>query len=269
PAPARSRSQSGPDNRGPRSNGPAKRAGSGAETRQFGTPYGKPRRPGDGRPNRTNQNNGRFDPKKNRGDKRLHKPTRSEEPLIKITSDSQITDGKFRGHLLKNSVSPRMSHTDRRLREIMFKIVARRLKGRRFLDLGSGCGMIGIEAISRGAMNGTFVERSSKMCSFVRKNLEELAVKAGHGDVVEIEISPFLKRAGKSKRVWDLVYLGTRAADDEAVFDFLRRGTSVSKGGLLIIEHKADSEFPEKLGTLDRWRVIANGNASLTLYERK
>jgi 16S rRNA (guanine966-N2)-methyltransferase len=162
-----------------------------------------------------------------------------------------------------------MSHTDRRLREIMFKIVARRLKGRRFLDLGSGCGMIGIEAISRGAMNGTFVERSSKMCSFVRKNLEELAVKAGHGDVVEIEISPFLKRAGKSKRVWDLVYLGTRAADDEAVFDFLRRGTSVSKGGLLIIEHKADSEFPEKLGTLDRWRVIANGNASLTLYERK
>ena len=161
-----------------------------------------------------------------------------------------------------------MSHTDRKLREILFKIIARRLKGRRFLDLGAGSGMMGIEAISRGAMNGTFVERSSKMCSFVRKNLEEISVKTGHGDVVEIEIAPFLKRAGKSKRVWDLVYLGTRAADDDA-FEFLKRGTSVSKGGLLIIEHTADSEFPEKLGALDRWRVIANGNASLTLYERK
>jgi len=161
-----------------------------------------------------------------------------------------------------------MSHTDRKLREILFKIVARRLKGRRFLDLGAGSGMMGIEAISRGAMNGTFVERSSKMCSFVRKNLEEISVKTGHGDVVELEIAPFLKRAGKSKRVWDLVYLGTRAADDDA-FEFLKRGTSVSKGGLLIIEHTADREFPEKLGTLDRWRVIANGNASLTLYERK
>jgi 16S rRNA (guanine966-N2)-methyltransferase len=270
PSSARPRGQNASDNRGNRTNGTASRAraGNGTDTGEYGKPYGKPRRPGDTRPNYGSPKNSRFDPKKNRGGKRLQKPEHRDEPLIKITSDSQVTDGKFRGRHLKNSASPRMSHTDRKLREIFFKIIARRLKGRRFLDLGAGCGMMGIEAISRGAMNGTFVERSPKMCGFVKTNLGELAIKPGHGDIVELEIAPFLKRTGKNKRVWDLVYLGTRVANDDAV-DLLKRGISVSKGGLLIIEHSSENEFPEKLGTLDRWRVIANGDTSLTLYERK
>lgn len=263
PATSRASGEGRTDGRRARSNNPDSTGSRGSGVGR----YGRPAKPG-GRTDSRQQANGRFDPKFNRGKKRLHKPATTDEPQIKITSEDQITDGKFRGRHLKNSDSPRMTHTDRKLREILFKIIARRVKGRRFLDLGCGCGMIGIEAISRGTMISTFVERSPRMCGFVRTNLSELGIKNGHGEVTELEAVPFLKRAARSKRVWDLVFLGTRSTDENTM-DYLRRGVPIETGGLLIIEHPTAEEFPEKLGNLSRWRLVSSDDRSLTIYERK
>ena len=194
---------------------------------------------------------------------------KKDEPLP-ITSDLQITDGKHRGHLLVNSLSPGAKPTGRKLREIMFKVASRRVRAGRFLDLGAGMGMVGLEAISRGAMVGTFVERSARMCSFIRKNLGALGIKDGHGEIVEKEISPFLKDSARRKRNWDMVFVGTRCGGtDEEVYKYLRRGVPLAHGGLLLIEHASDRAFPEKLGILSRWRTIANDNSTITFYERK
>jgi 16S rRNA (guanine966-N2)-methyltransferase len=192
----------------------------------------------------------------------------AQPQLPPITSDLQITDGKFRGQRLENAPSPNATPTARKLREIMFKVASRRVRAGRFLDLGAGMGMVGMEAISRGAMVGTFVERSAKMCSFIKRNLGTLGIKDGHGEVVEKEVSPFLKSTAKRKRCWDLVFLGTRKEDGDA-FGYLQRGVSIARGGLLLIEHPSDQEFPERMGVLTRWRTIANDGSTITFYERK
>jgi 16S rRNA (guanine966-N2)-methyltransferase len=222
-------------------------------------------------PNNQERRPGKFgykqSPNQRRGKPAPHK---DEPPKIKITSDLQITDGKHHGKTLQNSVSPKAAVTSRKLREIMFKVVSRRVRAGRFLDLGAGAGTMGIEAISRGAMASTFVDRSLKMCSFVRKNLESLGIKNGHGEVVELEILPFLKQMAARKRSWDLVYFGTRDAEsmDEAV-NYLGRGIPIAAGGLLLIEHSSEREFPEKLGSLKRWRTIRHDGSTVTFYERK
>lgn len=151
----------------------------------------------------------------------------------------------------------------------MFKVASKRVRAGRFLDLGAGMGIVGMEAISRGAMIGTFVERSARMCSFIRKNLQTLGIKDGHGEVVEKEISPFLKSTARRKRCWDLVFLGSRHDGDADVYNYLGRGVSIGPGGLLLIEHGSDREFPERLGMLTRWRTIASDNWTITFYERK
>ena len=114
-----------------------------------------------------------FDPKKRfpaKGGKPA--PTwKKDEKIIKITSEMQVTDGKLRGKFLQSTTSPKVRPTTRKLREILFKIITRRIRGRRFLDVCAGSGAVGIEAISRGALLGTFVERSAKMCSFIKKNM--------------------------------------------------------------------------------------------------
>ncbi len=197
-------------------------------------------------------------------------PAWKEEPKIKIVSDLQVTDGKSHGKYLKNSTSAKFTVTPRRLREAMFKILFRRVRARRFLDLCAGCGMIGIEAISRGAIVSTFVERSSKMCSFIKKNMEALEIKTGHGEVVEIELGPFLKRIAKRKRQWDVVYLDHSGGPefDEAM-KYLSRGTAITVGGTLAVEHPSEIFLPERSGVLRRWRVIVQGEKAISFFERQ
>ncbi len=188
---------------------------------------------------------------------------------IRITSDSQITDGRLRGRSLANSVSPQAVHTKRKLREIAFKILSRRVKAARILDLGAGAGTIGIEAISRGAMLVTFVERSARMCTYLRRNLADLGVKDGHGEVIEMEILPFLVRAGRRKRVWDLIYLNVPEGEEcSAIVEHLGRGNSIPPGGFLLFEHPATTSCPGQVSYLKLWRRIDQGESILSIYER-
>lgn len=182
----------------------------------------------------------------------------------------QITDGKHKGKHLQTSTSTKAQPTARRIREIMFKILYRRIRARRFLDLCAGCGMVGLEAISRGSIISTFVERSSKMCSFIKKNMEACSIKEGHGEVVEMEVLPYLKRMAKRKRVWDLVYFDPpHDSDYDEALKYFARGTCVTPGGTLVIEHHADMFFPERIGVLRRFRVVVQGETALSFFERK
>lgn len=211
------------------------------------------------------QPKGRFTPNKGKGI-----PPWKKEQQIRIVSDMQVTDGKHRGKYLKSTDSPKVRPTARRIREIMFKILFRRVRARRFLDLCAGSGTVGIEAISRGAILSTFVERSAKMCSFIKKNLETCGIKEGHGEICEMEIIPFLKKMAKKRRFWDVVYFDPPYDTNyDEVLKYFSRGTSITPGGVLVIEHHAEMFFPEKFGLMKRWRVVVQGETAISFYERK
>lgn len=187
---------------------------------------------------------------------------------VRITSELQITDGRHQGLLLENleminSVSPRST------REAMFRLLARKIRAGRFLDLCAGNGTIGIEALSRGAMLGTFVERSARMCTCIKRNLEKCGVRGGHHEIFAIEAVPFLRRMGRRRRFWDIVFCGTPCdADFDQLLRCFGNGFSIRPGGLLILEHPASTTFPEKVGLLTRWRVIVKDSGAMTIFER-
>jgi 16S rRNA (guanine966-N2)-methyltransferase len=214
--------------------------------------------------------NDKFQPKRNFNPKGKKLPPWKKENNIRIVSDMQVTDGKHKGKYLHSTTSPKVRPTARRIREIAFKILYRRVRARRFLDLCAGCGTVGIEAISRGAIIATFVERSARMCSFIKKNLETCGIKEGHGEVCEMEVAPFLKKMWKRRRFWDVVYFDPPYNEnyDEAL-KYFSRGASVTPGGVLVIEHHSEMFFPEKIGVLKRFRVVVQGETTLSFYERK
>ena len=188
----------------------------------------------------------------------------------KITSDFQITDGRHHGKLLENVEKINSAVTARKVREAMFRILARRIRAGRFLDLCAGNGTVGIEALSRGAMLGTFVERSQRMCTCIRRNLELCGVKDGHSEVVGMEAIPFIRRAGRRRRFWDIVYCDPPFGSDyEAYFKCFGNGYTLRPGGLLVIEHRTELFFPERIGLLKRWRVITKDETALSIYERR
>ena len=217
---------------------------------------------------------GRFQPRESsapRGKSFKPKWERDEQrPLPRIVSEMQITDGKHRGIYLQSTASAKVRPTARRVREVMFRILHRRVRAGRFLDLCAGSGMVGLEAISRGAMLATFVERSAKMCSVIRKNMEACGVKTGHGEVLQAEAAPFLKQMEKRRRSWDVVYYDPPydATYDE-ILDFFARGAALKTRGVLVVEHHAEMFFPEIFGAMKRWRVLVQGETALSFYEKK
>ncbi|HEY8560778.1 MAG TPA: 16S rRNA (guanine(966)-N(2))-methyltransferase RsmD [Pyrinomonadaceae bacterium] len=212
----------------------------------------------------------KFQPKRNFPQKGKKFQPWNKENNIRIVSDMQVTDGKHKGKYLQNTDSPKVRPTARRIREVAFKILYRRIRAKRFLDLCAGSGTVGIEAISRGAIISTFVERSARMCSFIKKNLEVCGIKEGHGEVCEMEVAPFLKKMWKRRRFWDVVYFDPPYNEnyDEAL-KYFSRGATVTPGGVLVIEHHSEMFFPEKIGVMKRFRVVVQGETTLSFYERK
>ena len=188
---------------------------------------------------------------------------------VKITSENQVTDGRHHGVLLKNVDHINPSVSPRKLRELMFRMLIRKVRAARFLDLCAGNGIVGIEALSRGAMLATFVERSARMGSCLKKNLEICGIKDGHGEVIQMEAIPFLRRVGRRRRFWDVVYCGTPCDSDfDSLIKCFGNGYSIRPGGVLILEHSSDREMPTQVGLLRRWRVVDGDSSSLSIFER-
>ena len=90
----------------------------------------------------------------------------------------RITGGTFGGRNLKVPKSDAIRPTQDRVREALFNILAPEIAGAEFLDLFSGSGAVGLEAISRGAKGATFVEANRRHLSVLKENLSSLCPTA-------------------------------------------------------------------------------------------
>ena len=90
----------------------------------------------------------------------------------------RIVGGRFRGTGLTAPKSQAIRPTSDRLRESLFNILAHGLgdpvDGARVLDLFSGTGALGLEALSRGARFCLFVEEAAEARSLIHANIEAI-----------------------------------------------------------------------------------------------
>ena len=89
----------------------------------------------------------------------------------------RITSGKYRNRALK---TPEIGTHPMGAREklALFNMVADVLPDALVLDAFAGSGALGIEALSRGASEVVFLEKSAKACKIIRENLQGLGLKA-------------------------------------------------------------------------------------------
>jgi 16S rRNA (guanine966-N2)-methyltransferase len=187
----------------------------------------------------------------------------------------RIITGKYRGRILKSPPSMRIRPTSDRLRETLFNILAPRIEGARFLDLCAGSGAIGIEALSRGAAHATFVDRSRKMCGLVEANLDLCGVPEDETEVVLSDAAEFVRRAARNEKIeddlWNIVVYDPPYADDYApVLEAFGASADelLSTDGIVIAEHHHKQPPRDEYGALRRWRIVRQGDSSLSFYER-
>ena len=104
----------------------------------------------------------------------------------------RIVGGRWRGRRLAIPPGTEVRPTPDRVRETLFNWLAPSLPGARCLDLFAGTGALGLEALSRGAAETTFVERDAVLVRALDERIGALAAQARvvHGDALEFLSSP-------------------------------------------------------------------------------
>lgn len=88
----------------------------------------------------------------------------------------RIIAGEFRGRVLASPKGLLTRPTSSKVRGSFFNSVQSSIEGALFLDLFSGSGAVGLEALSRGAAHAVFVERSLEAQRCIRENIETLGL---------------------------------------------------------------------------------------------
>ncbi|HEX3616296.1 MAG TPA: 16S rRNA (guanine(966)-N(2))-methyltransferase RsmD [Solirubrobacteraceae bacterium] len=115
----------------------------------------------------------------------------------------RVVAGTFGGRVLRAPKGSQTRPTSDRVREALFSILAA-VDGARVLDLFAGSGALGIEALSRGASEATFVDSSAAAVAAVRQNLAELGL---HAEVLRLPALRALACTPVADREYDLVFL--------------------------------------------------------------
>jgi 16S rRNA (guanine966-N2)-methyltransferase len=93
----------------------------------------------------------------------------------------RITGGEARGIPLVLPKGDAVRPATDAMRQAVFSSLAARIPGASFLDLFAGSGAYGLEAFSRGASGGVFVERDARTAACIRQNIVAVSKSLGRG----------------------------------------------------------------------------------------
>ena len=152
-----------------------------------------------------------------------------------------------------------------RVKETLFGILGERVPDAHVLDLYAGSGALGIEALSRGALHATFVERGRDALVAIRDNLQRTGL-AGAASVHGGDVIPFLANA-PGQPPYDLAFLDPPYEDHAILAPLERLAPLLAPRASVVVKHFWRTEVPTPEG-LARWRDRRFGETALTFLVR-
>ena len=139
--------------------------------------------------------------------------------------------------------------TTDRIKETLFNMISAELYDSNFLDLFSGSGGIGIEALSRGAANAVFVEKNPKAMKCIQENLESTKLK-DRAKTMQMDVFAALSRLNGE---WKFEYIFMDPPYnhewEKQVLEFLADTTLLADDGIIIVEASKETDLSaEELG---------------------
>ncbi len=190
------------------------------------------------------------------------------KPLTK-----KIISGEFKGKTLElpSKVTTRSSKTI--VLESFFNTIQFEIIDATFVEVFSGSGSIGLEALSRGASHVVFMEQDREAQKVLRRNIEQTDpsrcdVYAGDSFVNITQVVSRLKAQGEEAYFYVDPPFSFREGM-EAIYDktmALIAGLPEEVVKMVIIEHMTGLELPEQLGSFERMKSKKFGKTSLSYY---
>ena len=176
----------------------------------------------------------------------------------------RITGGTARGRILAMISSNSGRSTSSLLRQAMFASLAG-VEGLTVLDLCSGTGVLAVEALSRGAIEATCVERSSRNVRVIHRNM----ATSGFADRTTVlcrRVEDFLKSPTDT---YNLVFADPPYGDG-LLIDFIVEmvSASLTSEARFVLEHSSRGTLPSAPQSLMLDRTRSHGDSAFTIYKR-
>ncbi len=161
----------------------------------------------------------------------------------------RVISGSARGRKLKAPEGLTTRPTTDRIKESLFNIIAGDLYECRFLDLFSGSGGMGIEALSRGAEKAVFVDRDKKSISVINDNLRATRLES-RARVFNCDVGAAIKRLGALGEKFDIIFMDPpyNKGFIESTLKYIADENILADDGYIIAEQSVEDDEPQVKG---------------------
>lgn len=156
----------------------------------------------------------------------------------------RVISGTAKGKKLNSLEGLETRPTLDRVKEAVFNIIQFDIKDAVVLDLFSGSGALGIEALSRGAKEAILCDVSSKAIKIINKNLEETRLK----EKAKVFSNDYLETLNKIKdKKFDIIFLDPPYKSDyiEKSIEYISMHNLLTENGIIIVETNDKNKIDE------------------------
>ncbi len=167
----------------------------------------------------------------------------------------RVISGQARGLKLKAPEGMETRPTTDRIKESFFNIIAPDIYDADFLDLFSGSGAIGIEALSRGAGSAVFVDESLKSIEVIRDNLERARL-IDRAEVIQGNVLSVIGALGNRNKSFDIIFMDAPYSKGltEASLQAVVQAKILKPKGYIVAEQAVD-EASLNINGLEVYRI--------------
>lgn len=178
-----------------------------------------------------------------------------------------IVAGEFKGRKIEMPIDNEIRPTPGKVKEALFSIIGHDLKDDIVIDLFSGTGNLGLEAISRGAKKVYFGEKSINGFKLISKNIANFGI----GDSCRLIRGDWKNVLSQIPEKADLIFLDPpyEAGLMESCLDTIWQLNLLNKDGIIVSEHDSRQLLPVEIGGFTTWKTKKYGNTIITLYTLK
>ena len=174
-----------------------------------------------------------------------------------VAGDVRIIGGQYKRRIVSFIDAEGLRPTPDRLREPLFNWLIADIHDAKVLDSCAGSGVLGFEALSRGAAHTTFIEVSSAQVTMLRQSAEQLRLDASNYQIIQGTAEQVLTQNQTIQRHFDIVFIDPPYAQDlwQPILTALIKQSLINTETLIYLE--ADKDL-----TLQLDQLVASINES-------
>jgi 16S rRNA (guanine966-N2)-methyltransferase len=174
----------------------------------------------------------------------------------------RITGGQARGRNIGGPSAGAVRPTSSKVRQALFNILGKRIENAKFLDICAGSGLVGLEALSRGASALTSVEEDKA----IAKRLAAAAEKLGYNPkILPLDFKKALRLLKGEK--FDLIFADPpyRGGFTPSILAAICEYELLADDGLIIVEHLNNTTIDAKTNLI-KTSTRAYGQTALSFF---